>query len=198
MINGRLQQTLPLPFRRQRSSHRSKRTGKNWTGLNRVTDMWPGYPIFADFRAILTERLSFDEAAYSLSFQVIRCERTKRAPYERQQTEHRQTIKLQHGVRGVWNHRFGWTVHGRNRRWRYCSNALSTAVRLECAGIYFTYQSGWTLFIVCTSSVEWGEELAPGVCFVSSFMKATVKSCVIDLFHNGGLLIYFFLSRLKV
>ena len=46
-----------------------------------------------------------------------------------------QTIKLQHGVRGVWNHRFGWTVHGGNRRWRYCSNALSTAVRLECAGI---------------------------------------------------------------
>ena len=25
-------------------------------------------------------------------------------------------------------------------------------------------------------------------------MKATVKSCVIDLFHNGGLLIYSFLS----
>ena len=100
--------------------------------------MWPGYTIFADFRAILTERLSFDEAALTLSIQVIRCWRTKRAPYERQQTEHEQTITLQHGVRGVWNHRFGWTVYGRNRRWRYCSNALSTAVRLECAGIYFT------------------------------------------------------------
>ena len=154
--------------------------------------MWPGYTIFAPFsqKDFLSTRLC------SVNF-------LQRAPYERQQTEHEKTIKLQHGVRGVWNHRFGWTVHGRNRRWRYCSNALSTAVRLECAGIYFTLnylfiKSGWTLFIVRTSSVEWGGELAPGFCFVSSFMKATVKSSVIDLFHNGGLLIYSFLSRLKV
>lgn len=130
-----------------------------------------------------------------LSFQVIRCERTKRAPYERQQTEHEQTIRLQHGVRGVWNHRFGWTVHGRNWRWRYCSNALSTAVRLECAGIFHFKLSfsGWTLFIVCTSSVEWGGELAPGFCFASRFMKATVKSSVINLFHNCGFFNIFFL-----
>ena len=60
------------------------------------------------------------------------------------------------------------------------------------------YKCGWTLFIVRTSSVEWGRELGPGFCFVSSFMKATVKSCVIDLFHNGGLFIYSFLSRLQV
>ena len=49
MINGRLQQTLPLPFRRQLSSHRRKVSVKNGTGLTRVTDMWPGYTIFAPF-----------------------------------------------------------------------------------------------------------------------------------------------------